>query len=90
MIENSTILSISGLTKSLNRQASVALPSTMRLPDLRASLYWNPQVALNDGESSITFSASDHIGEFEIQIKGITKQGEPFEARESFEVVFHK
>jgi hypothetical protein len=91
VIETSTILSISGLNKPLSKQSFEKQPTSLRLPDLRSSLYWIPQIALEDDrKSSITFSASDQIGEFEIQIKGITKQGEPFEARASFEVVYNK
>ncbi len=59
------------------------------IPDLRASLYWNPNLMTNDvGESHFNFRISDHTGDFVIQIQGITQDGIPFFKQKNFSVVF--
>jgi hypothetical protein len=92
VLQNSTVLKTQGLSKSLNAQlTNYSKSNSSRVPDLRSVLYWNPlQQVDNYGKSQFSFYTSDNIGSFDILVKGITKQGEPFDARGSFEVVFDK
>ncbi|MFM9840600.1 MAG: hypothetical protein ACKVOQ_20195 [Cyclobacteriaceae bacterium] len=91
VLENSTALKVQGLSKPLNSQPVIVKGDFQRIPDLRSILYWNPlQRVDNYGKTKLTFYASDNIGSFGVLIKGITKQGEPFEAQSSFEVAFNK
>ncbi len=46
-----------------------------RRPDFRNLLYWNPNVVLDNTISPITFYCSDHCSEYDIIIRGITKNG---------------
>ncbi|WP_237275324.1 hypothetical protein [Tenacibaculum ovolyticum] len=55
---------------------------TKRIPDYRTQLYWNPNIDLSEKE--ITFYTSDVSGEFEIEIEGFTKKGEPISLRKTF------
>ncbi|MFT7032691.1 MAG: TonB-dependent SusC/RagA subfamily outer membrane receptor [Cyclobacteriaceae bacterium] len=48
-------------------------------PDYRSTLYWNPNVELNEaGQGQFTFSTSDDIDStFKIELEGITSDGQP-------------
>ena len=46
-----------------------------RLPDLRNPIYWNPDIALINGNARFSFYLSDGFGDFIIQVKGITHDG---------------
>ena len=46
-------------------------------PDFRPVLYWNPDVVFGmEGNPSLSFSASDDAGEYEVIVEGIGKNGE--------------
>jgi hypothetical protein len=92
VLENSSVLKVQGLSKPLNAQVTAYSKGNLpRVPDLRSILYWNPLQQVDKyGKSQFTFHASDNIGTFGIIIKGITKQGDPFEAEGFFEVAFDK
>jgi hypothetical protein len=90
--QNSTVIHVQGLSKPLDaRHTTHSSGGSPRIPDLRALLYWNPLQSLDSyGKSRCSFYTSDNVGSFGIVVRGITKQGEPFEARGSFEVSFSK
>jgi hypothetical protein len=47
-----------------------------RIPDFRNTLYWNPSVQRDkDGNYLVEFWSSDLIGDYEINIQGITGEG---------------
>ncbi|MFZ0473287.1 MAG: hypothetical protein WAL94_11785, partial [Bacteroidales bacterium] len=47
-----------------------------RIPDFRNTLYWNPSVQRDkDGTYMVEFWSSDLIGDYEINIQGITDEG---------------
>lgn len=45
-------------------------------PDLRNILYWNPDIKLEGAEPSICFFAGDDTGKFELELRGIGKDGQ--------------
>lgn len=57
-----------------------------RIPDYRNTLYWNPNFSINNGSVQIEFYTSDDSGVYQIQMEGITEQGEPFYKVELFYV----
>jgi hypothetical protein len=59
-----------------------------RVPDLRSTLYWNPDVTVTDGEVAISFPAADNTGRFRVQVDGITSEGIPVFAETNFSVSF--
>ncbi len=87
--ENRNTINILGL----NQPIAFYMPDRLgiakqRVPYLKSNLYWNPNVAVNDqGEAMIKFCTSDDIGMMRVIIKGISKDGTPFETETSFEVV---
>lgn len=87
-----TLISVKGLNKATPFRVPVhAASSDQRVPDFRSTLYWNPAVNINArGEGTIKFSASDDVGNFMIQIQGITSDGQPFSHLDSIRVVFDK
>ena len=57
-----------------------------RLADFRTLLYWNPNVELSKG-ASVSFYTSDHCSEYDVIVRGITKDGKNCFGRASFNVV---
>jgi len=58
-----------------------------RFPDVRNTLYWNPELKLDpDEEGIIRFQTPDLKGEYEISIRGIDSTGKFLEKRILFEV----
>jgi hypothetical protein len=55
-----------------------------KIPDYRYQLIWLPELPKNSSE--INFFTSDVLGEFEIVIEGLTKEGKPFYSYQTFEV----
>lgn len=52
--------------------------TTEHLPDIRPTLYWNPSVTLQGGESTaLQLLASDYIGDYTIVVEGMTEDGKP-------------
>jgi hypothetical protein len=58
-----------------------------RFPDVRNSLYWNPQLILNPDESGVVrFQTSDLMGDYEILIRGSDSNGRLVEKSIPFRV----
>ncbi len=58
-----------------------------RLPDFRHTLYWNPDVKIENKSSvSIPFYTSDLKGEYQVVVEGLTEDGKPVYATSSFSV----
>jgi len=57
----------------INKDSSNA---SLRIPDFRTTLYWNPQIKLTDKGQNICFNASDRKGIYDIIIKGYTSEGQ--------------
>lgn len=55
-----------------------------RLADFRNLLYWNPNFSLTGDKASVSFYTSDHSSEYEVIIKGYTKDGRKCYGRTSF------
>ena len=61
--------------------------SDARFPDVRNTLYWNPQLILNPDESGVVrFQTSDLMGEYEILIRGSDSKGRLVEKSIPFRV----
>jgi hypothetical protein len=57
------------------------------IPDFRNTLYWNPSLTRGkDGKYTVNFRASDLTGEYEINIQGLTSDGQPVSARKTFRI----
>ncbi|GJM32790.1 MAG: hypothetical protein DHS20C18_17910 [Saprospiraceae bacterium] len=57
-----------------------------RKPDFRTTLYWNPDVKLDDPTLSLDMYASDFTGAYEVIVRGITKDGKLMYGRTVFNV----
>ena len=58
-----------------------------RVPDFRATMYWNPELKFDEsGKSSLSFFSSDDNGVFNICFSGITREGMPFSSKTRIEV----
>lgn len=58
-----------------------------RVPDKRTLLYWNPDQQIDaSGSVPVHFYSSDLIGEYEVVIEGLTKEGVAGSATHSFSV----
>lgn len=59
-----------------------------RLPDFRNTLYWNPAVRTDEnGKATVTFYTADNVGDFEIHVEGISKDGHVGSSIDMMEVV---
>ncbi|MEZ0130344.1 hypothetical protein AB9T88_11500, partial [Flavobacterium sp. LBUM151] len=57
-----------------------------RIPDYRYQLLWQPEISLENPETTISFFTSDVSGTFEINLEGFTNTGIPVSLKETFEV----
>ncbi len=46
------------------------------IPDFRTLLYWNPELKIAKGDTILNFYTSDNTGEYDIIVRGLTKNGE--------------
>ncbi len=61
--------------------------SLKRIPDFRNTLYWNPNVQINNsGKAAIEFYTSDNIGSYQIEINALSKNGRPLQHKIKFNV----
>jgi hypothetical protein len=68
------------------RDFSSSDDSSVRIPDYRTTLYWNPIFLIDPRGSIIEFSASDHESAYELIITKLTNTGPMIIGRSSFEV----
>ena len=57
-----------------------------QIPDIRHSLYWNPNLLVTGEDAFFQFQTSDETGPFTIYIEGITANGEVFKKVKKFVV----
>jgi hypothetical protein len=55
-------------------------------PDFRPTLYWNPNLKLEDGRANLEFFTSDELAEYVVYLEGITKGGKICFGTTSFSV----
>ncbi len=86
------LLSIEGLSMPVDfKLNNYAKNSNQRVPDFRSTLYWNPLVKTGtDGRTSVSFYASDDVGEMIVQFQGITNEGLPFSSEKTINVAFQQ
>jgi len=88
-LSDENLFPITGLSKAVVPSNSREQSNGIRIPDLRANLYWNPVVKTNSSASSeISFYTSDDTGPIIIQVEGITKDGNHFVAQHKMIVNF--
>jgi uncharacterized protein YfaS (alpha-2-macroglobulin family) len=57
------------------------------VPDFRNTIYWNPAVkADKEGKASVEFWTSDFKSDFEVNIQGISPDGNAFSLRKIIKV----
>ena len=59
---------------------------SVRIPDYRSQLLWEPNFNLNKNEDSLFFFTSDNNGDYEISLEGFTNDGKPVSLREIISV----
>ncbi|MCP3927523.1 MAG: hypothetical protein GY705_00275 [Bacteroidetes bacterium] len=59
--------------------------NTLRIPDFRNVLYWNPRLTLKK-DTEVSFFASDHCSAYEVIIRGFTSDGKYCMGRSDFQV----
>jgi hypothetical protein len=53
-----------------------------RIPDYRTQLFWKSNFILNKEKQTFSFYTSDYKGNYEINIDGFTKEGNPVSIKE--------
>jgi hypothetical protein len=57
-----------------------------RRPDFRTTLYWNPNLTVTENGNSVSFSASDRKGDYEIVVRGFDAGGNYYFGRQTITV----
>ena len=83
------MVTVKGVTPATALPQTVNPKADRRYPQIKAALYWNPELTTNDaGDATISFYTPDNTGEYGIQIDGITYAGKPLFASDTFSVMF--
>ncbi|MCX7638062.1 MAG: hypothetical protein N2044_09495 [Cyclobacteriaceae bacterium] len=88
---SSRTLKIKGLSPSISfpKKPEFWQEHNSRAPRLRSTLYFNPVLRLNEeGEANFTFTATDDVGTFVVEIEGLTTEGIPFTAKKTFTIKY--
>lgn len=56
-------------------------------PDLRTTLFWNPEVLTKNGAAELNFFTSDHLGSYTIFVEGISSAGKICLGTANFDVL---
>jgi hypothetical protein len=90
-IQTVSTIGINPELKFKNSDYTTPTLQASRAPNLRAAVYWNPQIKTdNNGEVEFSFFAPDNTGNFNLRIEGITTGGKPFSLSKNFAVKFKK
>jgi hypothetical protein len=57
-----------------------------KTPDRRVTLYWSPEVKVENGKASIDFYTGDNLGSYIAIVEGISKNGEIICGMKDFKV----
>jgi TonB-dependent SusC/RagA subfamily outer membrane receptor len=79
------IAGYSGLRNFYSPQYIPAKQKSER-PDLRTTLYWNPDVKTLEGSAEISFYSSDQTGIYRVFVEGISSDGKICLGNSEFEV----
>ena len=81
------LFEIKGVQKSSDFPSLDKIDKTLTVPYFRPTIYWNPEVTLNGSSpTKVTFEHSDDRSEFEIEIIGVTSEGEVLMKKETYQV----
>jgi hypothetical protein len=56
------------------------------IPDFRPTLYWNPEVSLVKGKTTLGFFTADVMADYVVYVEGITREGKICFGTGSFKV----
>lgn len=75
------------LPRRLFEQPDYPAEKEREIPDFRNTLYWNAQIKTNEnGRATVRFSTSDAIGDYEIRVEAVSKNGYMGSGRETLVV----
>lgn len=72
--------------KSYYYQEYINPEKSVRIPDFRSQLYWNPDFDLNTDSIELEFYTSDNEGKYEVTLEGFAKNGTPVSLKKEFKV----
>lgn len=76
--ESSTFLEFQALEDEMEfivDENPIPNDESTRIPDFRNVLYWNPNVTNIQDGTTISFTSSDYEGQYDVIVRGITKDG---------------
>jgi hypothetical protein len=90
-IISTNALTIKGVQRPVAFNVQKGKPQIVGAPDLRACLYWNPDLTINSTTpASFTFFTGDLTGDYTVHIQGFTPDGQVIDQRERISVEFSK
>ncbi|HEY5823529.1 MAG TPA: hypothetical protein VIT44_04145 [Cyclobacteriaceae bacterium] len=87
-LSEENLFPITGLSKPVVSSIMDDKSKTVRTPDLRSTLYWNPSIKSSSSGNEISFHTGDDTGPMIIQVEGMTKDGRHFVAQHKIDVNF--
>jgi hypothetical protein len=82
------VFPVTGLTTTKIKPSVQERKMSLREPDLRANLYWNPDIKVINGVATLTFNCADNTGKFRVVAEGLTTDGQVLAQSHSFTVTF--
>jgi uncharacterized protein YfaS (alpha-2-macroglobulin family) len=51
------------------------VPSRIKMPDYRTTIYWNASVTTKEGKASVAYFNADALGTYRVTVEGLTPNG---------------
>jgi hypothetical protein len=80
---------IAGFSSFQTFYSPVYLPETdlSEKPDYRTTLFWEPEIVLQNGQAELSFFTDDQTGNYKVIVEGISESGKICRGSAEFEVV---
>ena len=80
---------IAGYSSFKTFYSPVHLPETdlSEKPDFRTTLFWEPEIVLENGQAALSFFTADQTGKYKVIVEGISESGRICIGNTEFEVV---
>jgi hypothetical protein len=82
---------IEGINAPIPFRAGTTDRASVRRPDFRSTIFWAPMVKTGEGSNGeIEFYCSDDVGDVNVRVDGVTKDGRVFSGEKSFKIELGK
>ncbi|MGC9353237.1 MAG: hypothetical protein ACP5D9_05330, partial [Mariniphaga sp.] len=72
--------------KTFNSPVYLSETDRSEKPDFRTTLFWEPEIVLQNGQAEFSFFTSDQPGKYKVIVEGISESGKICRGSAEFEV----